>query len=639
MAEMILVKQAAARWGLTERSITGMCRSGKIPGAYKAKGSWYLPADSAKPKDGRVRTGAYKKPTGPRRKLPLPVGISDYRTVSTKYYYVDQTLLIRDFLDERPMVSLFTRPRRFGKTLNMDMLRTFFEKTEEDTSVYFRNKAIWKQGKLYRSYQGKYPVIFVTFKDTEGRTWEETFEKIARILGEEFSRHSYLLSSPNCSETDKTYFRQVLERTASEPELTAAFRILTRMLHEHAYVAPVIIIDEYDTPILQGYRRGFYEKVVLFLRQLFAGGLNDNMHLSFGFLAGILRAANGPENGSGQGSSGSVFSGLNNLTINSVLDDMYSDYFGFTPTQLRAMARYYDAEDSFDELIEWYGGYRFGRSDLLNPWSVVNYFRSHCRPGAYWHSTGNNEIIGDVIAKADPKLYEQFHTLLGGQKLLSYIDTGIIRPQIEGDPSSVYSYLLVAGYLKAIKADTSFTSGYMCEVAIPNREIASVYRGEILEKLAPLIPRPFTVSIREALFSGNITQLRKELANLLMHSASAFDPAPENVFPGFVLGLCAVTEDCFRIQSSRPEGSPRFERFEIALFPKEDRAEGRLPGILIDLTAAKKADHTNLQVLAREEIAQMDDQPFAAQMRAEGIESIIKYEAAFSGRRVVILMQ
>ena len=165
------------------------------------------------------------------------------------------------------------------------------------------------------------------------------------------------------------------------------------------------------------------------------------------------------------------------------------------------------------------------------------------------------------------------------------------------------------------------------------------FAGEILEKLAPLIPRPFTVSIREALFSGNTSQLRKELANLLMHSVNAFDPAPENVFPGFVLGLCAVTEGCFRIQSSRPEGSPRFERFEIALFPKEDRAEGRLPGILIDLTAAKTADHTNLQVLAREEIAQMDDQPFAAQMRAEGIETIIKYEAAFSGRRVVILMQ
>ena len=547
MPDMILAKDAAKRWRLTERRITGLCRSGKIPGAIKKGGVWYVPEAAQRPTDGRVRTGAYIKADS-RQKLPLPVGVSDYRVASTQYYYVDKTLLIRDFLDERPMVSLFTRPRRFGKTLNMDMLRTFFEISDEDTSVYFRDKAIWRAGKTYQNYQGKYPVVSVTFKDIKCESWGETLEKLAEVIGNEYARHEALLMSDRCNAVDKAYFRRVMERTASPTELTSAFMTLTKMLHEHYQIAPVIIIDEYDTPIQQGHIRGFYDKVILFMRNLFSGGLKDNHHLSFGFMTGILRVA-----------KESIFSGLNNLKINSVLDGKYSSYFGFTPEEVRSMAAYYGAADRFEEICEWYDGYRFGETDIFNPWSVINYFSNDCRPGAYWQSTGSNEIIGEVLSEAGSDIYERLQTILQGETFLTYIDTDVIYPEIRRNPSSVYSFLLVAGYLKVVSAEQSFTGGLMCRVALPNREIAFVYRKEILDKLTDIVPPSLAVSIQEALFSGEVDALRKHIRSLLLESASVYDTAGESFYHGLVLGLCAMMDSRYTVRSNRESGEGRYK--------------------------------------------------------------------------------
>lgn len=333
--------------------------------------------------------------------------------------------MIKEFLDERPMVSLFTRPRRFGKTLNMDMLRTFFEKTAEDTSVYFKDKKIWKCGKNYRDYQGKYPVIFITFKDVKRDTWEETYTHISKIVREEFERHRELLDSPRCSRYEKEYFKNMLEGKADSTDVMTSLQKLSQMLDEHYGIGPIIIIDEYDTPIQQGYMQGFYEEV-------------------------------------------------------------------------KEIARYYGAQEKYEEICAWYDGYRFGSSEIFNPWSVINYFRNHCRPQAFWQSTGNNEIIGEILADADADIYEHLNELLQGKSILTYIDTGVIYPQIRNNPSSVYSFLLVAGYLKALKAETAFGGDYMCEVSLPNREIAVVYNKEILQKLEYMIPQATAVSVQEA---------------------------------------------------------------------------------------------------------------------------------------------
>ena len=546
-------------------------------------------------------------------------GISDYRLASSEYYYIDKTMMIKEFLDERPMVSLFTRPRRFGKTLNMDMIRTFFEKSDEDTSVYFKDKKIWTCGEKYRQYQGKYPVIFVTFKDVKNNTWEETYDALTKILSIEILRHKELAISDRI--TYRAYYDRIVNAQANRNDYEAAFLMLSQMLHEHHGVAPIIIIDEYDTPIQQGHVKGFYDEVITFMRNLFSGGLKDNKHLSYGFLTGILRVA-----------KESIFSGLNNLTINSILDNKYSEYFGFTIDEVKELADYYGAEDKLPELCLWYDGYRFGDTDIFNPWSVVNYFRNNCQPRAYWQSTGSNDIIGEILSEATEDIYERLSDLLQGKSFLTYIDTGVIYPQIQSNPSSVYSFLLVAGYLKVVKVEPSFSGDFMCEVALPNKEIMFVYNKEILRKLHGIIPQATAIAIQEAIFSGNALQFQTGLKRLLLQSASCYDTVGENFYHGLVLGLCAMLDNRYTITSNRES---REGRYDIALCPKNTA----MPGILIELKAEKNCADEKLEKLAATALQQIVDKKYDIDMTAKGINAVIKYGVAFSGKNVKIVME
>ena len=617
MADMMKVKDAAALWGLTPRRVSELCKQGKIANARKVGKAWMIPVGTPKPTDQRIRSGVYAKTSLPEN-LPLPIGISDYRLASTEYYYIDKTMLIKDFLDERPMVSLFTRPRRFGKTLNMDMLRTFFEKSDEDTSVYFKNKKIWACGQKYRDYQGKYPVIFVSFKDVKCETWQDTYGNIYKLLQKEFERHLELLESPALNEYDKQKIKDFLDGKADENDCMAAFATLSEMLDKHYGIAPIIIVDEYDTPIQQGYMRGFYDSVIRFMRNLFSGGLKDNKHLSYGFLTGILRVA-----------KESIFSGLNNPKINTILENKYSQYFGFTPDEVKEMARYYKAEDKYDEICAWYDGYRFGKSEIFNPWSVINYFSNECEPRAFWQSTGNNEIIGEVLTNADESIYEKLHQLLQGKSVLTYIDPSVIYPQIKNNPSSVYSFLLVAGYLKITKVEPSFNGDFMCEVALPNKEIAYVYNKEILQKLTDIIPQSTAISIQEAIYSGNSTALQNLLQKLLLESVSNFDTAHENFYHGLVLGLCVILDNRYEITSNRESGTGRYD---IALMPKAEE----LPGILIELKTAKDVSAEQLRKLAQEALTQIEEKQYDTTMKTSNISLIFKYGVAFSGKNVEI---
>lgn len=553
----------------------------------------------------------------PAIRLPLPIGVADYRLASTEYYYIDKTLMIKEFLDERPMVSLFTRPRRFGKTLNMDMLRTFFEKTAEDTSVYFRDKAIWQCGERYRSYQGKYPVIFLTFKDVKFTTWQETFQSIRELIAKEAYRHIELKDSDRCDAFDKKAFLRLQQGNADETELANALADLSLALHKHYGIAPIIIIDEYDIPIQQGYMQGFYDKVILFMRNLFSGGLKDNKHLSYGFLTGILRVA-----------KESIFSGLNNLVINSVLDNKYSEYFGFTASEVQQMAAYYGVADKYAELCAWYDGYRFGRTEIFNPWSVINYFNNGCEPRAFWQTTGSNDIIGEVIGVADAEIYERLTSLVNGKSFVTYIDTSVIYPQIKSNPSSIYSFLLVAGYLKVLKTVPAFSGDFMCEVALPNKEIAYVYNKEILQKLDKLIPMAAAISMQEALYSADSQKLKAVMQSLLANSVSSFDTAGENFYHGFMLGLCALLSNAY-VTSNREAGDGRYD---IQLMPKN----AALPGILIELKAEKHADAEQLKKLAAVALKQINDKNYAANMQSHGVKTIYKYGVAFSGKKVEI---
>ena len=617
MANVISVKEAAMRWELAERTVRGLCIGGKIPGAIKSGRSWLIPAGAEKPVDNRIKTGAYVRAKSRPKHLPLPVGVSDYRLASTEYYYVDKTMMLKDFIDERPMVTLFTRPRRFGKTLNMDMLRTFFEKTNEDTSKYFKDKKIWEQGEYYRSFQGKYPVIFITLKDVKHNSWDNTFANIGSIISSEYCRHSDLSKSPKLDKKQKDFYDKMVSEKFSAVDLERSLLYLSEMLKKHYGKGAVIIIDEYDTPIQSGHTNGFYDDVIAFMRNLLSGCFKDNKSLAFGFLTGILRVA-----------KESIFSGLNNLTINSVLDNKYSEYFGFTANEVKEMAAYYSAPDKFDEVCEWYDGYRFGKTDIFNPWSVINYFSNDCEPRAFWLSTGSNDIIGEIIKEADNEIYERLSSLVNGGSFTTYIDTSVIYPQIKNNPSSIYSFLLMAGYLKVVKSSVSISGDFMCEVALPNKEISLVYRKEILQKLEKLIPQATAIAVEEAIFSGNGEKLRDIISNFIIQSVSAFDAAGENFYHGFMLGVCALFGNSY-VTSNRESGDGRYD---IALSPKVNN----LPGIIIELKAEKNCNENELQELAKTALKQINDKKYDTELKSKGVKTIYKYGVAFSGKYVAV---
>ena len=406
----------------------------------------------------------------------MPIGISDYARAQSEYYYVDKTLLIKEFLDKKPMVSLFTRPRRFGKTLNMDMLCCFFEISEEDTGKYFEDTMIWQCGDAYTSHQGKYPVIFLTFKDVKFDSWQATLDKIKDLLQAEFGRHAKIQNGSQLADYEKEYFLKMLNGSASYLDLTVALEKLSKMLASYYGVAP-IIIDEYDTPIQEGYSKDFYNEIIDFMRVFFSGAFKDNRNLSYGFLTGILRIA-----------QESIFSGLNNLSGNSIMDDDYSQFFGFTSSEVYEMLQYYGMTDKMEELKEWYDG-----------------------------------------------------------------------------------------YLKTPKKELQPDGSYLCEVSIPNKEIAAVYKSEILFHLMQIgaITRTTANKIAESLFACNYTKLQKAIAEYLDKSVSFYDGGTEGFYHGLVLGLIALMDNQYRIKSNRESGEGRFD---LVLEPKVHS----LPGVIME---------------------------------------------------------
>lgn len=553
-------------------------------------------------------------------KKSLPIGISDYVRAQSEYYYVDKTLLIRDFLDKKPLVSLFTRPRRFGKTLNMDMLRVFFEISDADTSIYFKDKAIWKCGENYTKHQGKYPVIFLTFKDVKFHSWESTLDKIRGLLQTEFGRHLELTESKKIPEYEKEYFSRIINGRATEVELASALERLSKMLTEHYGKAPVIIIDEYDTPIQEGYAKDFYDEIIEFMRNFFSGAFKDNRNLSYGFLTGILRIA-----------QKSIFSGLNNLTVNSVMDEDYDDYFGFTRSEVHEMLEYYGAMDKEPEMKNWYDGYLFGSTEIYNPWSVINYIARGCIPQAYWVNTGKNEVLEEVLSIATDDITERLYALLQGEYVVAKIDQNVVYRSLSEDPSNIYSLLLVAGYLKIITKELQADGTYLCEISIPNKEISVVYKREILSHLLQIgaITRTTANKIAESLFSNDLNKLQQAITEYMDRFISYYDSGAEGFYHGLILGLIALTDNQYKIRSNRESGDGRYD---ICMIPRDEK----YPGIIMELKAENGLNETELDILSSEALNQIDTKRYDMELRNDGVKNILKLGIAFSGKKVKI---
>lgn len=592
--DYISCESAAKKMSVSARRIQQMCKQKEIVGAIKDGRNWLIPDN------------AILSP-----KKPLPIGVSDFKSATTNYYYVDKTLLIRDFLNAIPMVSLFTRPRRFGKTLNMDMLRVFFEKTSDNTSIYFKDKYIWQCGDYYTKHQGQYPVIFLSFKDVKCSSWQETFQKISKLISLEFMRHDELESSFVLSSYEKEQYHRFASENINEVDCQMGLQLLSLLLHKHYNKECVIIVDEYDTPIQQGHLCDFYNEIVDFMRNFFSGGLKDNPHLAFGFLTGVLKE--------------SIFSGMNNLKTNSILDNSYSSYFGFTNEEVKDMLAYYEYEDKYQEILEWYDGYRFGNTEIFNPWSVINYISDQCFPKAFWQSTGSNDIIGEIIGTATPEITENLYKLFCGNTITTYVDTSVIYPEVQNNPYSIYSFLLVAGYLKVAAIYPQNDGNYMCDVAIPNKEILYVYEKEVLNRTNQ---NNVSISIHQAIFSKDTRKLQSLLEDFMLKSISTMDGANEAFYHGMMLGLCAVLGSQYKVRSNRESG---LGRFDVELLPM---MQG-IPGFIFEFKHTKDIN-VDLDSLANSALRQIDDMKYDTELKDFGVKNIVKIGIAFRQKSAVV---
>ena len=409
-------------------------------------------------------------------------------------------------------------------------------------------------------------------------------------------------------------------RTSNEVELTSALERLSKMLATYYGKAPIIIIDEYDTPIQEGYSKDFYEEIIGFMRNFFSGAFKDNKNLSYGFLTGILRIA-----------QESIFSGFNNLTVDSVMDEEYDSFFGFTGDEVRAMLEYYGVREKEKELKEWYDGYLFGREEIYNPWSVINYISKGCVPQAYWVNTGKNEILEDVLKIATDDITEKLYSLLQGERVIARIDQNVVYPSLGKDSANIYSLLLVAGYLRIQKKELQADGSYLCEVSIPNREIAAVYKSEILSHLFQIgaVTRTTADKIAESLYGNDHKKLQNAIAEYMDKSVSFYDAGAEGFYHGLVLGLIALMDNQYKIKSNRESGDGRYD---ICLIPRKHR----YPGVIMELKWKKNLRGDYLDKLAEEALSQIDKMGYDSELKEEGIYNILKMGIAFSGKKVSI---
>lgn len=534
--------QAAESLGLTKRRINDMCLKGEISGAIKSGNRWQIPESYVE-----------KVGSGKREMRPLPIGVSDFAMAITNYYYVDKTLLIKEILDERAVVSLFLRPRRFGKTLNMDMLRVFFESSNEDTSSYFEGTKIWEFGQKYMDYQGKFPVIYFTFKDMKYTTWLDMLINIKSMIQREFARVE-TINRDKLSDVDIDYIQSVLTGELSDALWPGTLGRLTEILDNVYGIPPIVMIDEYDTPMQQGHFYGFYDEIIGFMRNFLSGGLKDNKHLSMAFLTGILRVA-----------KESIFSGLNNIRVNSVIDRKYSSYFGFTESEVKKLLDDYGVKGSFAEVKKWYDGYHFGDNDIYNPWSVLNYINEQCMPQTYWQSTGSNEIIGEVISFGTYELASDMKSLLNGESKRVYIDTAVVYPEVTKDSSFVYSFLLMGGYLTIENSETLYDGNTMADVRIPNMEIMYIFEKEILSRSDGIVSGADAIQFQIALSANDNHKMQKALQGFLRETISFHDAAAEGFYHGLLLGLSAALGRYYKLSSNREAGDGRYD---IILVPR-----------------------------------------------------------------------
>ena len=559
--------------------------------------------------------------TGARRRLlPLPVGKSIWEYVAAQNYCVDKTLFIRDLLRSDAGTVLFTRPRRFGKTTAMQMLKCFFEKRgadEPDVRHLFESRAIahCEDADEWMAEQGKYPVIYLTFKDHKALTWESAQKMLRSSIGEEFTRHGETAQA--LAEEEREIFLSIKSRKCDTDTLAEGLGILAKALHLHYKEPPFVLVDEYDTPVTTASTNGYYREMVNFMRIFLSGAMKDNAHVKMGVMTGVLRVA-----------KEGMLSGLNNLKVFTVFDEPFSEYFGFMENEVEEMARYYGREDKLPEIRSWYDGYVFGGREMYNPWSVLYYFDAGCVAKPYWLDTSSNDIIAELVETLPFDMAKTLELLMKDKSAIVPMTSELGPYQyIRDTPQTLYALLVSAGYLKP-KGDIV---NERCAVEIPNREVRHVFLKDILYKLRRASRSSEAENELENTFlTRDIDAFRTYIEEFLLESASYFDASAEGFYHGLVLGMISFMRDVYVITSNRESG---YGRFDIMLKPRAEHRD--FPAVVIEVKAAK-TEADDLDALAAEARHQIDEKNYAALLVAEGITDIMKFGIAFFAKRAAI---
>lgn len=562
-------------------------------------------------------------------KKPLPIGVENFEKLITRgYYYVDKTLMIKDLIDKKGDVNLFTRPRRFGKTLNLSMLQYFFEDsrkldgTKEEYSHLFKGLNIMKEDRKYLSYMGQYPVIKMSLKSAKQPTFELAYLMLIRQIAEEYKRHRFILQG-DFLEEDKARYHKIMTEKAEYGDYVDSIKFLSQCLEQYYGKKVIILMDEYDVPLENAFVERFYKEMLDFIRSLFESALKTNDCLEFAIVTGCLRI-----------SKESIFTGMNNLNIISILSDDYNEYFGFKEEEVKAICEYYEMSQKYLILKEWYNGYIFGEANVYNPWSVIQFMsdlraNEHRYPFSYWANTSSNSIVRTLIERADDETKAEIESLIEGKTLIKPIHEDITYDEVYQSMDNLWNFMFFTGYFRKVRLwmDEKTKEKYV-ELTIPNEEVKYIFRNKIRNWFREKVEERDRTKLFDGIINKDVEQVEKELADMLLETIS-FNDAYESFYHGFIAGVLTGMKG-YIVKSNREGGRGRSDIFIKSV-------TRRKPAYVIEFKIAEKFDQ--LEKRAEDALLQIEQRGYARELQDDGYATVIKYGIAFLGKDCLVKMQ
>ena len=577
--------------------------------------------------------------TEQKKKKLIPIGIDDFeRLLEGNYYFADKSLLIKELLDSGAAVTLLPRPRRFGKTLNLSMLRYFFEKVAPlipsielplETNVsresglsrrHLFNGLKIEQYADCMKHQGQYPVIWLTFKDVKTEKWDDCYRLLRTQIMREFERHDYVREF--LSDAEKERFERIRQGRGDLADFMGSLLDLSMYL-ERAYKAKtVILVDEYDAPIHAAYLNGYYDEVIGFMRGFLGAGLKGNNSLNLGVLTGILRVA-----------KESIFSGINNLRVCTLVQESYANQFGFLEDEVRAMLAYFELENKLDEVRRWYNGYQSGSYKVYNPWSIINLAGNKGVIQAYWVNTSDNLLVRDILKKSQPYMKEDVEKLMHGESLHTLINENLTLLDIDHDENALWNFLLLTGYVTFENYHQEGRFWY-ADLKIPNEEIASLYETTVLSWFKEKGISQDYLRMLTCLTHGDAAEFKRMFELFSYEALSSFDITgrePERLYHALTIGMFVALQGSHEVRSNRESG---LGRYDVSLIPKDLSK----PGIILEFKKVDVKKKETLKTAAQNALKQIEERDYETELRARGFKNSIKLGISFLGKESLVLV-